>query len=223
MTETTSTEAVQPPVYKPRNKALHIIATIISYICHPVLLPVVLTIMLYKLAPLSFAGVSDAQFQRWLAIIALTTVGYPLLFVFLLRRLGMIESMLMKDRKDRLIPLVGIMIFYFWINEVVANTKMPELLHVMTLGSFWGIILVFMVSIFFKVSMHTSAAGGMLGLLLMLLLSGPINLAPAFLISLVVAGIIGTARMILRAHTPFEIWLGYGLGFVSMVAAWFYV
>jgi len=94
---------------------------------------------------------------------------------------------------------------------------------VLLLGSFWGVIAIFMVNIFFKISMHTTAAGSAVGLMLVLLFLSPVNMILPFFAVLIVAGIIGTARLLLSAHQPAQIWLGYIVGFLVQIAAYFYL
>jgi len=204
-------------------KALKIPATIISYVFHPVFMPVMMAIALYKLAPLSFAGIEPSIMSRWTAAIAINTVMFPLLTVALLKGLGFIKSIQMYDSKDRIIPLIATMIFYFWAYLVVKNVQTPLILRTLILGSYWGIIIMFLVSIFYKVSMHTTAAGGMLGILIVLMMIGPINMQVPLFAAIVIAGLMGTARLILKAHTPAQVWLGYVLGIAAMISAYLYL
>jgi len=202
---------------------LRIPATIISYVFHPVFMPVIMTIALYKLAPLSFAGIDPHNISRWIAAIAVNTVMFPLLTVALLKGLGFIKSIHMRDPKDRIIPLIATMIFYFWAYLVIKNVQAPLILRTLILGSYLGVIIMFLVSIFYKVSMHTTAAGGMLGILIVLMMTGPISMQVPLFIAIVLAGLVGTARLILKAHTPAQVWLGYVLGILAMIAAHVYL
>lgn len=211
------------------SKPLRIIATIISFVFHPVFMPTVLFAILFFLAPSSFAGMREKEFLIWLIRIGYTTMLIPLILVLLLKGLGFLQSIYMHDPKDRIIPLIGTMMMYFWIYHVAnsistANDiQAPFILKVMLLGNFWGIILLFILNIFFKISMHTSAAGGFLGVMIVLLLTNPVNMMLPLFVSLIVCGIIGTARLLLGAHKPGEVWAGYVLGIISQVAAYIYI
>ena len=202
---------------------LRIMATIVSYVFHPAFMPVIMTLVLYRLAPASFAGVTQKNIGIILLRVAYLTAFFPLLTVVLLKGLGFISSFQMKDPKERIIPLIGTMIFYFWAYRVFKNIDSPFILRVMLLGCFWGVISVFMINIFFKISMHTSAAGSMIGILMILLFLSPVNLVLPFFLALLVAGLIGTARMILSAHRSGELWLGYITGILVQVAAYLYL
>ncbi|XZF12720.1 hypothetical protein ACTHGU_13110 [Chitinophagaceae bacterium MMS25-I14] len=204
-------------------KFLQVLARIASYVFHPVFMPVVMAAALYWLAPVTFAGITPHRYNMWLVMIALNTLFFPLLCTALLKGLGFIESIQMYNPKDRIIPLIATMIFYFWAYQVIKTQAAPMILQVLLLGSFWGVITVFMISIFYKVSMHTSAAGSMVGIIVVHMLLSPINMKIPLFGALVIAGIIGTARMILNAHKQGEIWLGYIAGFAVQLAAWWYL
>ena len=207
------------------SRPLRTIASLVSYIFHPVFMPAAMTFVLFLLGrDTVFAGITDKTFYLWWVMIILNTVGFTLLSVGLMKGLGFIKSIYMHDPKDRIIPLIAIMVFYFWANHVISNTEgVPIILHTLTLGSFWGIIAIFMANIFFKVSMHTAGAGSMLGILSILMFTNPVNMVLPFFVALILAGIIGTARMILGAHRIWEVWAGYALGFIVQVAAYFYL
>lgn len=206
------------------SKPLRVMATLVSYLFHPVFMPTIMCIALYLLSPVSFKSLPQEILKFRLGTVVMLTIFFPLFSVLLMKKLDFIQSIHMRDPKDRIIPLITIMIFYFWVQQVFSNLKdSPPLIKVLMLGAFWGIILLFLVSIFFKVSMHTTAAGGMIGILIVLLFTSQVNMLAPLLVSLVIAGIIGTARLILGEHRLPEIWLGYFLGIVVQLAAWAYV
>jgi hypothetical protein len=221
MSEIKKIEAADRPGAK--SPVVRTFADVLSFIFHPVFMPTLLVLILYRLSPTSFAGVPQENLGKWLVIVAINTIAFPLLTVALLKGLGFIQSIYMHDPKDRIIPLIGTMIFYFWAYNVFKNLETPFVLRTMLLGTFWGVILLFLINIFFKVSMHTSAAGNVLGLMIVLMMISPVNMLLPFFLSIVAAGIIGTARLALGAHKPSEIWLGYVLGILVQVAAYIYL
>ncbi|HYD22448.1 MAG TPA: hypothetical protein VEB40_13290 [Flavipsychrobacter sp.] len=224
MSNTQGNATVQPQAGS-SSKPLRAFASLLSYIFHPVFMPAVMALVLFMLArDTAFAGIHEKTFLMWLAMICLNTIGFSLLTVALMKGLGFIKSIYMTESRDRIMPLLAIMIFYFWTNHVLSNTEgVPLILHTLTLGSFWGIVAIFMVNIFYKVSMHTTAAGAMLGIMLILLFTSPVNMVLPFFIALFIAGLIGSARMILGAHKAPEIWLGYALGLAVQVGAYIYL
>jgi hypothetical protein len=219
------TQHTNPKVITPRtdSKLLLVLARIVTWMFHPVLMPTVVTIVLYKLSYVSFTGVSGPDFGKRLSIIVINTLIFPLLLVALAKGLGFISSIYMHDPKDRIIPLIGTMVFYFWAYWVFRNIEAPFILRVLLLGSFWGVIVLFMVSIFYKISMHTMAAGGVLGIIIVLMMLSPVSMIMPLFVCLILAGCVGTARMLLGAHTPPQIYMGYILGILVQVCAYWYL
>lgn len=205
-------------------KGLRVPAKIISYLFHPLFMPLVMAIVVSFLDKTGFAGLAAPQRNQLFYNIALNTIFFPLISTLLLKALGFIESIQMHTAKDRIIPLIATMAFYFWCYLIMKNLPFtPLLLKVLMLGSFWGIIVVFIANIFIKISMHTAAAGGALGLVIVLMMISQINLIFPLLLALLVGGIIGTARMVLQAHRPGEVWLGYFAGVLVQLAAYWYL
>jgi hypothetical protein len=187
-------------------------------------MPVLLSVIIWRIQPAAFAGMSQKTLLFRFISLASTTIFFPLLTVALLKALGFLQSVHMRVSKDRVIPLIATMTFYFWAQQVFSHlADTPKIINILLLGSFWGVILVFMCSIFFKVSMHTAAAGGAIGIMTVLLFVSPFNMLAAFLTTIIIGGVVGTARLILREHTNFELWVGYFIGLIVQLVAWWYL
>lgn len=224
-TQTTADNTITVKEPQPvQSKFLRVMAYIASYVFHPVFVPTVMTLVLYKLAPRGFAGVNVQTFNKWLLSIGITTLFFPLLTILLLKGLGFIQSIHLRTSKERIIPLMATMIFYFWAAHVYNTLpNIPLVLRVLLMGSYWSVILIFLINIFFKISMHTTAAGGMIGILIVLMIVSPVNMVIPLFIALATSGIVGTARLLLGMHRMWEIWLGYILGVLVMLAAYLYL
>jgi hypothetical protein len=205
------------------NKALLFVAKGLSYLFHPVFMPLYITLLLHYLVPQDFNGFTPLQYKQWLANIGLTMVFFPLFTVLLLKGLGFLKSFQMEQPKDRIIPLMATMIFYFWSCHVFNNIPSPLILKSFIMGSFWGIIVLFMINIFVKISLHTAAAGAMLGILLVLLFHYPSALALPLVVATLVALLLGWARLICGAHTRAELVLGYLSGILVQLGAYAYM
>ncbi len=235
-TEVTELETkTEQPIPNTQSKTLVVFAQIVSYICHPVFFPLVMAYALYKLSPADFASVPPKQIGLWFLSIAITGVFFPLFSILIMKPLDFISSYHMHTAKERTIPLMAIMIFYFWVSHAFNNMGIPTPLNpnpgsvppliykVLLLGNFWGIILLFLVNIFTKISMHTAAAGAMIGIIIVMMIISPTNMIMPLLVSIIIAGIIGTARMILGAHQRGDIWLGYIIGILVQLGAYVYM
>jgi hypothetical protein len=221
--EATQTEEVAVVKKGTQSPVLRAFANLVSYVFHPVFMPVLLMALLYRLAGSSFAGVTPKMYSMKIIAVAVSTLLMPLVVVGLLKALGFLKSFHMDDPKDRIIPLIATMTFYFWIYLVFKNTHEPLIVRAFLLGNFWASMALFLATIFYKVSMHTVAAGGVVGLIIVLMIMSPVSMFYPLIVALVVAGLIGTARLLLGAHTQFEIWAGYLIGIAVQVGAYFYL
>lgn len=221
-------ETVPTEPIKKNDKFIRLITDIISFILHPLFMPILMAVVIFYISPERFVGVNkDLQIQL-LSIIALNTVLFPMVATGLMKALNFIPSIRMPAKKDRIMPLMAIMIFYFWMYQVAKNIPSKSTLTsenmylycIFFLGNFYGIIGVFIVNIFSKISMHTAAAGGALGILVVVALVGKVNITIPILIAVAFAGIIGTARLLANAHKPLEIWMGYFVGIAAQLLAY---
>lgn len=67
--------------------------------------------------------------------------------------------------------------------------------------------------------MHAVGWGGVIGLLLSLMWGMHMNVSVPLVITFFVAGIVATSRLILEAHEPREIYIGFLIGIISQLAA----
>ena len=206
--------------------ALQVVAKIISYIFHPVFVPVMVVWFFVFVHPNLFVGIPDDQKFRVVAMAAVSFTFFPLVTVLLLRGLKFIDTIYLHTQRDRVIPFIACMIWYFWIWYVWNNfgktdsgNDMPRLVVQFAFAAFLSTILGVMVNIRMKVSLHAISAGIALTLFAIMALTPGINLNFWFAIVLLLTGIICTARFIVSDHTPQEVYGGLALGAASMLIA----
>ncbi len=124
---------------------------------------------------------------------------------------------------DRIFLLLATMIFYFLTYGIfVSEYKIPLLLQALLAGSSSAIVIVFIINIFYKVSVHTTAAGILLGMCIVLILSERTIILPLVL-ALLIAALVGAIRWLLGAHTMGQILLGHSIGILTQIMAYFYL
>jgi hypothetical protein len=148
------------------------------------------------------------------ALIFLFTFIFPSINILIFRYFGTIQSLNMESRKERLTPFIFISIMYALIT-VLFYLKLPfsitfiRLMAAITFLVLTGTIMTF----FFKVSVHSLAAAGFVGILLPFAKVNADLLLPTA-IALVVCGLVISARLALNAHTPRETLIGSVTGFL---------
>jgi len=92
----------------------------------------------------------------------------------------------------------------------------------MLLGVFIASIAALMANIYFKVSMHAIAMGGLFCFFMILSLQGVFSMGIYLSIVVLIAGLVCTSRLLVSDHYPFEIYAGFLLGVLSQaIATWF--
>ncbi len=209
---------VHPAYLAPRwSRAL---AQLVSYIFHPLFVPIVVVWLLLYQHPINYL-LTDAPIRlRLMAMTFINTVFLPGFVIFLLWRLKFIPNVYLEGLKDRIIPLNVVLIFYFWAFYVGRNLEaIPMAMQQWLLGVFLASCAAMFCNIFFKISLHTIAAGG--AVMFFVLRTYADDYWPLWWLAPVVllAGIVGTARLLRGAHRPGEVYAGYLAGAVCQGAA----
>lgn len=202
---------------------LRIFGHLVSYIFHPLFMPLYVTLFLLYVEPYAFAGLDEKQKAFKLFSVFFNTTFLPGFAVFLMYQLKLVKSMFLRTQRERIIPYAVAMVFYFWAWYVSKNQlENPVIYKVFLLGTFLAVCATWMLNINSKISMHSTAAGGLVcfGLLLSFNTQDPSGLYLAA--AMLIAGLICTARFLVSDHSRSEIYLGLASGIITMlVAYWF--
>lgn len=194
----------------------------VSLVFHPLFVPTMVFAFFVYLSPSLFFGITEKTYSWWLIVLAYSTITFPLLTVFLLWRLKFIESMQMHGTKERYGPLISSMLFYFWVFWLFHKQfNAPLLIQSFLFGVFLTSVCVFMATIFFKISMHSAAWGGVICIAMLSAFQHIDYAVFALVVVIGIAGLVGSARLFLQAHTPKQLYSGYIVGFLAQGLAYF--
>ncbi len=212
-----TTDKTTPPTF---GIGLRSAANLISYLFHPIFVPLYVVAFMLFIHPLYFAGFEMSARKQTLLIVSVNLVFFPLLSVVLLKKLGFIESIFLRTSKDRIIPYIASGIFFFWGYLVFKNqAHYPLVLRQFILGMFLASSAALMCNIYFKVSMHAIGIGGALGLFLWMLKSSTMLMSVPIAITIFIAGLICTSRFLLNSHSQKEVYAGLVVGIAAQLAA----
>jgi len=218
---------------------MHIgLARFLSYIGHPLLMLTYTLLLMLFANPYTF-GVhhpGDPKSMVLILSVFFCTFLIPGVGVALMKMLGLIKSFEMEDQQERIGPYIVTGVFYLWLfKNLIAGGAVPPLYAQFALGATIGLFFAFFINIFTKISAHATGAGGFAVMMLITAFewsgSGLIIPVPggsiqlSFLmiaaLTLLFAGLIGTARLALQAHTTTDIWRGYAAGAGAVLLAYF--
>ena len=132
------------------------------------------------------------------------------------RRQSVIQSFNMIDRSERIIPFFVITAFYLAVCIMMSNRLGWDSFFITAMITITGISLtVSLVTLFWKISVHSVAASSLVGFLMAAML---IRAETALLFPLetciVLAGAVMSARLYLNVHTPAQVGWGCLAGFL---------
>jgi hypothetical protein len=209
----------------------------ISYLFHPLLIVTYMLALLLVVNPYLFGvhSISDKESKLLLLQVFLSTFFIPGFSVAMLRFTGLVKSLEMRTRQERIGPYIITGMFYIWMfRNFLGSTQVPTAFSCFLLGATIGLFIAFFINIFSKISIHAVGMGGMVGMavITMLLFShdsfllhiGPLgalelNMSWVLIGLVLLAGLVGSARLLLQAHEPLDLYGGYLVGFAAQFIA----
>ena len=206
---------------QPRSQLRWLIVSsrIASFVFHPFFMTTVAAFLIYKLVPTSFHNYSPATMKSLTAKLGLLTIIFPFLSVLLFRKLGLISDTKMYKPRDRFYPLLTALAFYTLAYWSLPST-VPVFIHSLLLGSCLSIFILLIITGFYKMSVHTTAAAIPVGVCIVLMANVKLTIVALIFASLV-AIIVGIARWLLGAHIIGQILLGYVAGIFTQIGAYY--
>jgi len=189
-------------------------AKIISIVFHPLLMATYLIILLGKFFP---AMLMIGPEHIWLiaSFVCGFTFVVPAINLLLFRYLGSIQSLYLESRQERILPFLFIslmyslvaFLFYFKLPFSANFNKLMMIVAAL-------VIVATLITFFYKVSVHSLALGGLIGILFPLIRFSPALLLPTTFI-IAIAGLVISSRLLLGAHTPRETLVGSLAGILT--------
>ncbi|HPE57359.1 MAG TPA: hypothetical protein P5514_10455 [Bacteroidales bacterium] len=193
------------------------VAKIVSVIFQPLLIPTYSLLLIFSLNNY-IALIIPSEYRKIIVIIvAVTTFILPALFILIMYRRKMINSLNMDRREERILPLFITGIFYFLAYNLMRRINLDEIYLRLFLGSFLSVITALVISFFWKISMHMIGMGGFVGALIGVTQIIPVDLALWVMIGVFLSGLTGFARLKLNAHTPLQVYAGFLGGLLVML------
>ncbi|MEO5603813.1 MAG: hypothetical protein ABIR06_23040 [Cyclobacteriaceae bacterium] len=197
-------------------------ARLVSYVFHPLLMPTYLFSLLAWALPTSMEPIRPDQHLKFIFFIFIVTFLLPFLNVGIFKAFGTIRSFSLPERKERLIPFSFISVIYVVVTYLFhSQTQMnlnDNFLKFMVIIDML-VIVATVTTFFFKVSVHTISAWGIIGMMVPLTKISQMNtLFYPTIGFIILAGIIMSARLQVGAHSSREVMWGSVLGLATSVA-----
>jgi hypothetical protein len=197
---------------------VNILARVISFIFHPLLMATYFFGLLYFFLPSALFPIAKDRQPVLIVFISLMTFFIPAVGISVLRTFGAISSFTLFDRRERIRPFFLIMIVYLFFTYFFAFKQgfgIEDNLFKFLLIIDLLVIVATAITFYYKVSIHSIGIMGVLGIVLPLnnMVENNTLFIPTIVI-IIISGLVMSARLQLNSHTTREVWVGALTGFL---------
>ena len=197
------------------------LSRILSWVLHPLVLP--LYLLLFLFSQTAFALFAPAT--KWYLCGAVVLYGtlLPALSVGLLRLRGWIPDLRLEHRRERILPLIIGATCYLLAASTIGRIDSALFLRKFMLAAACCELFCAAVSTRWQISLHLTALGAAVALFVVMNILGIPRMLLPLLWTIVAAGALGSARLMLGRHTPLELGAGFSGGFLLTLLAMFFL
>lgn len=196
-----------------KEKHFILAARLISLIFTPFYLPLVGMAILFVFSYLSM--LEWGYKATVLLAVYFFTVLLPTLLIRLYRRTQGWNLIELGRRERRMVPYIISIVCYFTCYYVMSRQHVPFVIGVVLLAALSIQIICAIINVWWKISTHSAAIGGIAGALVAFSFKFSFNPVWWLCLVFVIGGLVGSARMILRQHTLAQVVAGFCVGFIS--------
>lgn len=151
-----------------------------------------------------------------LFVIFIVTFIIPAISIGTLRLSNFITDLSLEDRRQRITPFIFVTCFYgITAYMFYAKLNLSNIIFLVFATATLLLLILTIITYFWKISIHGAGIGGNLGFILALSLIYPIpHFAITLAFSTIAIGLVAYARISLNAHTPLQVYVGVVLGVV---------
>lgn len=147
-----------------------------------------------------------------LAMVYFFTILMPTMLIKLYRNYHGWTLIQLSRKERRVVPYLLSIVSYYACFYVMRLYNIPHFMGNILMAALVIQIVCALINVWWKISTHTAAIGGVVGALLAFSFIFMFNPITWLCFSLVLSGLVGTSRIILRQHTLSQVTTGFGVG-----------
>lgn len=195
-----------------KEKNIILAARVLSAVFTPFLLPLLGIIILFLFTYLSLY---DMTFKVSVGILIwFFTVFAPTLLIRAYRKYHGWTPIQLGTRERRMVPYVISILSYLTCLYIMNLLHITYFITSVLVAALIIQVVCAIINVWWKISTHTAAIGGVIGALIAFAFRANFNPLWWLCLAIVVAGCVGTSRMILRQHTLPQVVGGFFIGLV---------
>lgn len=204
-------------------KHLKTFALIISVVFHPLLMATYACMILFYIVPDTVYDYLTPRDTKWRIslIVFMFSFVFPVLNIYILYKLKRLPSMILSNQMDRTFPYIMTSLFYFGLFYLMKDINIWPSLKLFVVGGGLAILLTALINFKTKISAHMVGLGGLLGVMISVSYLIRFDMIYVYMAIIILAGLVGFARLLLEEHKPLQIYLGFFLGLILQTTLFF--
>ena len=195
-----------------KEKQIILAARTISMVFTPFYLP---HVGLAALFTFSYMSLLPWQYKTAILLtVYIFTILLPTLLIHIYRHYQGWTLSQLGIRERRMIPYIIAIVCYFACYYLMNSQRIPRFMSNILVAALVIQVVCAIINVWWKISTHTAAIGGFAGALMAFSILFTFNPLWWFCIILIIAGMVGSSRMILRQHSLSQVCTGFLVGAV---------
>ncbi len=192
------------------------IASFISWILHPMLMPTYALLLIFTQDAFFVLLLPERVKLILTGLVVSNTLLVPLIFIWMMKKRGIISSYQMPERGERSFPFAVTGLFYFATWYMMNSLGLPQLYYLFVIGGAALIIISLIINLFWKISIHAIGIGGLTGGFTGLNYLMAVDSVLLILVLVLLSGLVGYARLKLNTHNQAQVYVGFAVGVAVM-------
>lgn len=165
----------------------------------------------------TYLAMFPMEMKLWLVCgVFLMTACIPAAFIFLMLKTGGTSDADLTNRRERILPYLIFICALLSTAYFLYKMMMPHWLIAQLIGASIALFVALLINFVWKISAHAIGIGGLIGGIMGVAQMQMSNPYVGLIIAFLIAGCVGTSRLILKRHTPMQVYTGFGLGFICI-------
>ena len=142
----------------------------------------------------------------------------PIFFISALQHLRLVSDKRLTQRQERFYPYLFSLLCYVGACLYLARVHSPRWFIMFTIGGTAALLIVFIINLKWKISAHMAGIGGIVALIytMHIQMLEAFNMKWVFIVSILLAGLLGTARIVLKRHDVYQVLAGALVGYFGV-------
>jgi hypothetical protein len=160
-----------------------------------------------------FISQIPSEYKQYIfSIVFLCDVLIPLTFLPALYLFKNVQHHTLSERRERIVPLFFSTVCFYIGYYIISRYAAVRIISLFLLSGVAVLLMVLIVSVFWKISLHMAGLGGITGLILALSYAYSLDMTIYLSLALFISGTVASARLVLNCHSLSQIAAGYVTG-----------